>query len=117
MRVGGSIGTALFAVVLQHQIRGALPASTAGGEGALGALGAIPPAARDRVAPALADAFAHTFWWPVGVLLLALIPALLLPRRRPAEPAEGPQGAPAQERPGAAGSPQPVSGDQPVAQA
>jgi len=85
MRVGGSIGTALFAVVLQHQIRGNLPA-TASGEGGLGAVGAIPAAMRDRVAPALADAFAHTFWWPVALLLVAILPALLLPRRRPAAP-------------------------------
>jgi EmrB/QacA subfamily drug resistance transporter len=95
MRVGGSIGTALFAVVLQHQIRGSLPAGGAaagaggGGESGLGALSAIPTEVRDRIAPALADAFAHTFWWPVGVLLLALIPALMLPRTRPAAPAFG----------------------------
>lgn len=86
VRVGGSIGTALFAVVLQHQIRGALPADGgrgAGGEG-LGALSAIPETARDQLAPALADAFGTTFWWPVALLLVALVPALLLPRRRAA---------------------------------
>ncbi|HST41093.1 MAG TPA: DHA2 family efflux MFS transporter permease subunit [Conexibacter sp.] len=85
MRVGGSIGTALFAVVLQHQFRDAVPAGAAGasGESGLGAIGAIPADVRDRVAPALAEAFAHTFWWPVAILLLALIPAALLPRRRP----------------------------------
>ncbi|MDO8209310.1 DHA2 family efflux MFS transporter permease subunit [Conexibacter sp. CPCC 206217] len=87
MRVGGSIGTALFAVVLQHQIRDGLPpaAANAGG-GGLGALEAIPANAVDRVAPLLADAFAHTFWWPVIVLLIAIVPALFLPRRRPAAP-------------------------------
>jgi EmrB/QacA subfamily drug resistance transporter len=98
MRVGGSIGTALFAVVLQHQIRGQLPAGGGGaggaaaggggGESGLGALSAIPDAARERIAPSLADAFAHTFWWPVAILLVALIPALLLPRHRPAAPAD-----------------------------
>ncbi|MDW5596056.1 DHA2 family efflux MFS transporter permease subunit [Conexibacter stalactiti] len=98
MRVGGSIGTALFAVVLQHQFRDVAPAGgagagAAGGESGLGAIAAIPEAARDRVAPALAEAFAHTFWWPVAILLLALIPALFLPRRRPdaPEPAIPPQ--------------------------
>lgn len=98
MRVGGSIGTALFAVVLQHQIRDNLGAATGGGgggEGGLGAIGAIPDAVRDRVAPALADAFAHTFWWPVALLLVAIVPALLLPRRRPAAPPAGPAGPPA----------------------
>jgi EmrB/QacA subfamily drug resistance transporter len=90
MRVGGSIGTALFAVMLQHQIRDALPASSGsgGGENGLSAIAALPQEARDRVAPALAEAFAHTFWWPVAVLLIALIPALLLPRRRPAAPVD-----------------------------
>jgi EmrB/QacA subfamily drug resistance transporter len=88
MRVGGSIGTALFAVVLQHQFRdvaqaGGAAAGAGGGESGLGAIASIPEAARDRVAPALAEAFAHTFWWPVAILLLALIPALMLPRRRP----------------------------------
>lgn len=92
MRVGGSIGTALFAVVLQHQFRSAIPAAAAGAgggssEGGLGALSSIPEAARDRVAPALASAFGHTFWWPVAILLLAIVPALLLPRSRPDAPA------------------------------
>jgi EmrB/QacA subfamily drug resistance transporter len=102
MRVGGSIGTALFAVVLQHQITDQVPrAAAAGGGGGLGALEALPAAARDQVAPKLAEAFAHTFWWPVALLLLALIPALLLPRRRPAapqdagSPAAAPTGEPA----------------------
>ncbi|MDR9372982.1 DHA2 family efflux MFS transporter permease subunit, partial [Conexibacter sp. JD483] len=90
MRVGGSIGTALFAVVLQHQIRSNVGAATGGGESGLGAVGAIPAAVRDRVAPALADAFAHTFWFPVALLLVAILPALLLPRRRPAAPPAAP---------------------------
>jgi EmrB/QacA subfamily drug resistance transporter len=90
MRVGGSIGTALFAVVLQHEFRASVPAGAGGGaagagggESGLGAIASIPDAARDGVAPALAEAFAHTFWWPVAILLLALIPALLLPRHKP----------------------------------
>ncbi len=101
MRVGGSIGTALFAVVLQHQIRDNVGAATGGGgggEGGLGAIGAIPAEVRDRVAPALADAFAHTFWWPVALLLLAIVPALLLPRRKPAAPPAAPP-APATPEP------------------
>ncbi|ADB50140.1 DHA2 family efflux MFS transporter permease subunit [Conexibacter woesei] len=103
MRVGGSIGTALFAVVLQNQITDAVPRAAAGGggESGLGALQAIPPAAREQVAPALADAFAHTFWFPVVLLLLGLIPALFLPRHKPEAPAE--VGAPA-------GTAEPVAG-------
>jgi hypothetical protein len=60
-QVGGSFGTALLAVILQHQtahVAGAGPAE-------------------------LATAFGHTFWWAVGFTALALIPALLLPRGRP----------------------------------
>ena len=37
-------------------------------------------------APRIAEAFGHTFWWAVGVIVLAVIPALLLPRRRPSLP-------------------------------
>jgi MFS family permease len=49
-RTGGSIGTALLAVVLTHE------------------LGAQPPA----------DAFGTTFWWAVGISALAIVPAAAL---------------------------------------
>jgi predicted cobalt transporter CbtA len=39
------------------------------------------------VAPRIAEAFGHTFWWGIGLLVVAVVPALLLPRRRPALPA------------------------------
>ena len=94
VRIGGSIGTALFAVVLQRQLTAALPAAPRGDGSGLGALAALPAAARDHLAPALADAFAHAFRWPVAVLLLALVPALLLPRRRPPVPADAASAAP-----------------------
>jgi EmrB/QacA subfamily drug resistance transporter len=54
-RIGGSIGTALLAVVLQGQI-----------------------ADRGRAPAQLADAFAATFWWAVGMSVLALVPATIL---------------------------------------
>src|SRR3954447_23672234 len=72
-RVGGSIGTALLSVVLSHQLARRLPAG--GGGGGLGAAQAAMAGARDEVAPRIAEAFGHTFWWGVGILLLALIPA------------------------------------------
>jgi MFS family permease len=50
-RVGGSIGTALLAVVLQRQTRGTHEVATA---------------------------FAHTFAWAVGLTFLALLPAAVL---------------------------------------
>jgi EmrB/QacA subfamily drug resistance transporter len=77
-RIGGSVGTALLAVVLQHEIRSALPAAPAGrGPG----IEQLPPAVRNRVAEPLATAFAHTFWWAVGLSLVALVPTLLLAHR------------------------------------
>ncbi len=54
-RIGGSIGTALLAVILQGEIAERGP-------------GAAP----------LADAFAATFWWAVVVSVAALIPATIL---------------------------------------
>jgi MFS family permease len=59
-RVAGSIGTALLAVVLQHQISS---------NGA-------------RSAAELADAFGTTFWVALGLVAAAIVPALLLPRVR-----------------------------------
>jgi EmrB/QacA subfamily drug resistance transporter len=87
MRVGGSIGTALLAVVLQHQITERLPAARGGG---LSAAQSVPAAVHARVAPALADAFAHTFWWAIALTVLAFVPALLLPRHLPEPPPEEP---------------------------
>jgi EmrB/QacA subfamily drug resistance transporter len=71
-RVGGSIGTALLAVVLQHELATALP--SAGGSG-IGAVAGAPPAA--AVAP-LAGAFADTFWGALALCLLAIVPAAVL---------------------------------------
>jgi hypothetical protein len=82
MRVGGAIGTALLSVVLTHQLADRLPS---GGSG-LAAAQSVPPSERERVAPLVADAFGHTFWWAFGLVALALIPVLFLPRRKPAPP-------------------------------
>ena len=75
-RVGGSIGTALVAVVLQHQISVQVHGLVGGLTGAATAR----PAAVARVAQPFASAFGNTFWWVVGMTLVALIPALLLVR-------------------------------------
>jgi EmrB/QacA subfamily drug resistance transporter len=56
-RVGGSIGVAVLAVVLQRQL------NTAG-----------------KDPNAVATAFAHTYWWSLGLILLAVAPALALAR-------------------------------------
>jgi MFS family permease len=60
--IGGALGTALLAIILQRAI----------------------------AAPALADAFGASFWVAVGLIAAALLPALLLPR--PTAPAAAPIG-------------------------
>jgi hypothetical protein len=55
-RVGGSIGTAILTVVLQSGITG-LGRPTPGG---------------------IAASFAHTYWWVLGISLVALLPTVLL---------------------------------------
>jgi EmrB/QacA subfamily drug resistance transporter len=75
-RIAGSLGTALLAVVLQRAIRDELP----GFHGGLGQAGEL--AARDPHAPpALANAFGTTFWVALGLTVVALAPALLLPEK------------------------------------
>jgi hypothetical protein len=80
-RVGGSVGTALLAVVLQHQIREQLTRAGGGGAGGPaggGVLQRLPDTVRARLAEPLATAFAHTFWWAVGMSAVALVPAAVL---------------------------------------
>lgn len=79
-RVGGSIGTALVAVVLEHQITGGVAATSAGHS--LGAIAQAPAAVRNQIAPELAAAFGHTFWWTVALTVVPLAPAALLPRTK-----------------------------------
>lgn len=74
-RVGGSVGTAVLAVVLEHQIKDAFGGH---GGGAHGLAVAIPPGARAVLAGPLSHAFATTFWWALGATLLALLPAAVL---------------------------------------
>jgi EmrB/QacA subfamily drug resistance transporter len=65
-RVGGAVGTAIFAVILQHGLDA--------GHGA--------------------GAFATTFWWVLGLTVLTVVPALLLPRG-PVAAEAGPEAVPA----------------------
>jgi EmrB/QacA subfamily drug resistance transporter len=75
-RVGGSIGTALVAVVLEHQIS----VQVHGLSGGLTGAATARPSVVAKVAQPFASAFGHTFWWVVGMTTVALIPALLLVR-------------------------------------
>jgi EmrB/QacA subfamily drug resistance transporter len=77
-RVGGSLGTAVLAVVLQRQIVAELSGAAGGGAAGGASLGEIPAGARARVAEPLSTAFAHTYWWAMGMTALALIPAAVL---------------------------------------
>jgi fucose permease len=77
-QVGGSVATALFAVVLERQIvtqLGPAAAKAGGSTGVISSTAALPP----QVADPVAAAFAHTFWWAIGAILLAFIPTLFLP--------------------------------------
>jgi EmrB/QacA subfamily drug resistance transporter len=76
-QIGGSIGTALLAVVLQHE-SGAVLSSTSGGAGGL--LAPLTPGERAEVGGPVATAFGHTFIWAFAVALLAIVPAIALVR-------------------------------------
>jgi EmrB/QacA subfamily drug resistance transporter len=79
-RIAGSLGTALLAVVLQRAIDANVP-HLHGGIGEASALARRDPV---HVAPAIAHAFGTTFWVAFGLTAAALVPALLLPRKRAA---------------------------------
>jgi EmrB/QacA subfamily drug resistance transporter len=76
-QIGGSIGTALLAVVLAHE--GAAAMASAGADaGRL--LGPLPAGERAQISGPVATAFDHTFMWALAMALLAIIPAVALLR-------------------------------------
>jgi EmrB/QacA subfamily drug resistance transporter len=88
VRVGSALGGAAMAVILQLALRHHVPGSS-------GRLGDVAPRSAGAV-DALAHAFGQSFWWAVGAAAVALVPALLLPRRRPAAPADPAPAEPAE---------------------
>jgi EmrB/QacA subfamily drug resistance transporter len=82
-QVGGSIGVAIMAVVLQAQISRVLPDAHVHAT-----TGAIPYA----IGVKLAHAFGNTFWWSLALCGVALIPSLFLPDN-PTEAAPKDEGA------------------------
>jgi EmrB/QacA subfamily drug resistance transporter len=82
-QVGGSVATALMAVVLQRQIVANVPGVKSGLS--LATVAHVPPS----ITSDLATAFGNTFWWVVGIGLLLLIPTFLLPHHRPADAGSG----------------------------
>ncbi|MDQ3874829.1 MAG: DHA2 family efflux MFS transporter permease subunit [Actinomycetota bacterium] len=75
LRIAGSLGVALMAVILQRAIAAKLP----GFQGALTEAAALA-ANRPEARAAIASAFAATFWVALGLAAVALFPACLLPR-------------------------------------
>lgn len=89
MRVGGSFGTALVAVILQRQVSGRLPRLPS-------ILGSVPTSATAKlplpVARQLAESFGYTFWVVAAMTAVGVVASLLLPKGRPgsrAAPEEG----------------------------
>jgi EmrB/QacA subfamily drug resistance transporter len=76
-RVAGALGSAVLAVVLQQAMTARLPGFH-GGIGQASALAATSP----RAAGLLAQAFALSFAVALAISVLALVPAVLLPRQR-----------------------------------
>ena len=75
-RVGGSLGTAVLAVVLHGQLTALGPAG-AGAEGASSAR-ELPPGVAAKLAEPIAQAFGATFWWALALAVVALVPAVVL---------------------------------------
>ena len=90
-QVGGSLGVAAFAVVLQTQISSRLHIASSQ------ALSMNPAHLPMPVLVKLAEAFSTSFWWSFGVCVLAIFPALLLPSSPP-QADTAPVGAPASQR-------------------
>src|SRR3954454_17670304 len=81
-QIGASIGTALLAVVLQHESKAAL-SSAAGGAGGL--LAPLPASEREQFSGPVSTAFGHPFMWAVALALLSILPAVALLRAERAE--------------------------------
>ena len=75
-QIGGSIGTAFLAVVLQHEGAAALVGAGRRRRAARPAAGAE----RAQLSEPLATAFGHTFSWSFVLVLLAIVPAVALLR-------------------------------------
>jgi hypothetical protein len=73
-QVGGSIATAVLAVVLQHQIEVQTGVKAA-------SFSTLPPHLPPHVANQVASAFGISFWWALGAIALAIIPTIWLPKR------------------------------------
>jgi EmrB/QacA subfamily drug resistance transporter len=83
-RVGGSFGTALFAVVLVRRIHAHVAAlHLAHAPSFSGQIQNLPPGARQVLGNPVAHAFGDTFLWATVMMLLMFLPAAFLPRHPP----------------------------------
>jgi EmrB/QacA subfamily drug resistance transporter len=78
-QVSASVGTALMSVLLATNLSNKL----GGAGGGLSAAANVPPQVMQKIAGPMADAFQSTYWWAVGLLALAFLPALFVPRHKP----------------------------------
>ncbi len=103
-QVAGSIGSALMSVILTSRLNGSADVPGADPpvtEAQLAIAAEQDPAIAQQVDPGLlerglafvADSFAVTFWVAFGLIVLTLIPAAFLPRRKISGPAGAPAGA------------------------
>ncbi len=85
-RIGGSVGTAFLAVMLERYMKAALPGAAGHAGAGFAALSSIPDAIRQQVAPPLAHAFGKTYWISLVLIAVVYIPGWFLPRRPPEFP-------------------------------
>ena len=83
-QTGASIGTAVLTVILASALTSRL-----GSGGSIGSSAHVTPAVRAHVAPLMADAFGYTFWWALGLLVVAFAFSTMLPKRKPANATAG----------------------------
>ncbi len=79
-QTGASIGTAVLSVLLASAISSKLGG---GAHSTIGASATLSASARAHIAPPMAAAFGQTFWWALGLLAVAFVGSLALPKRKP----------------------------------
>jgi MFS family permease len=77
-QAGASVGTAVLSVLLAS----ALSSRLGGGHGTIGSTAHVPASVRAHIASPMAAAFGSTFWWALGLLAVAFLGSLALPKRR-----------------------------------
>jgi EmrB/QacA subfamily drug resistance transporter len=86
-QVGASIGTAVLVVILTAAITARIPGA-GGGMGGAALPANTPPEVQAQITAKMAEAFGETFWWALGLVVIAFFVALvLLPKNKP-EPVE-----------------------------